>query len=313
VQNYFGKFPKSSLLQTIVSFYKDDEIATAKVLLFDFVESLVTKPESLPRHVKRHGDNKRNADGDDLLKLFTALDAAKVPLPNYVAVDLMRVPTVAPGDVDIYTLAASMENMKHQMTLVLSRLSAVEARPSPSEQAAVDWPVLPSKAARPSTGVQWMAGQMAPKETQEPSERAARTEGVAGHDKQGEAEWQIVPVSQKKKPIPVTASRQRVPIRVKGARGASSETESIKTVPRREILAAYVGRLHPETTAEELTSYLAKEGIKGIVCKKLLSKDGRKFTTAAFYVTCCAESRDLFYSEHCWPEGAELRDWVYYN
>jgi hypothetical protein len=74
-----------------------------------------------------------------------------------------------------------------------------------------------------------------------------------------------------------------------------------------------VGRLHPDTTAEELSTYLTEQGIKGVVCKKLINKEGKKFNTSAFYVTCCTESKDLFYSEQCWPEGVELRDWVYFN
>ena len=92
VQNYFGKFPKSNLLQTIINFFKDEELVAAKCQLHDFVETLATKPENLPRHTKRQGDNRRNADGDDLLKLFSALDAASVQLPKFVAVDLSRVP-----------------------------------------------------------------------------------------------------------------------------------------------------------------------------------------------------------------------------
>ena len=84
-------------------------------------------------------------------------------------------------------------------------------------------------------------------------------------------------------------------------------------MPRRQILAAYVGRLHLDTTEEELGTYLAAEGIKGVVCRKLVAKDGRKFSTAAFHVTCCAESRDKFYDDRCWPAGVELRDWIYFN
>jgi hypothetical protein len=34
------------------------------------------------------------------------------------------------------------------------------------------------------------------------------------------------------------------------------------------------------------------------------------FSTAAFYVTCCADSKDVFYDESSWPEGSEVRDWV---
>jgi len=47
--------------------------------------------------------------------------------------------------------------------------------------------------------------------------------------------------------------------------------------------------------------------------KKLVAKDGKVFKNAAFMVSCSAQSRDLFYNESTWPEGAELRDWVFYD
>ena len=89
------------------------------------------------------------------------------------------------------------------------------------------------------------------------------------------------------------------------------ESEGVKAVPRWSVLAAFVGRLHQDTTEEDLTKYLLQEGMKGVVCRRLKPKEGHKFNTAAFFVSCCIESSDLFYDESCWPIGAELRDWVY--
>ena len=76
--------------------------------------------------------------------------------------------------------------------------------------------------------------------------------------------------------------------------------------------SAYVGRLHPETSEQDLTAYLTDLGMTGVVCKKLRAREGKQYNFAAFKVTCCEESRDKFYDESCWPEGAELRDWIYY-
>jgi len=59
-QNYFGKFPNSALVQTGSSFYHEEEIVAAKTLLFDFVDSLLSKPDGLPPHRKRQaGDENR--------------------------------------------------------------------------------------------------------------------------------------------------------------------------------------------------------------------------------------------------------------
>lgn len=314
VQNYFGKFPKSSLLQSLTSFYKEDEIGVAKCLLFEYVDAMLEKPDGVPRHKKRQGDNRKTADCDDLLQLFAALDAAKVSLPKFVAVDLTRVPSVAPGDVDIYTLAAGMENMKRQMNSVFTRLSAVESQAC-CEKAVfdvADWPTLSSKTAwsssKTKTGqVPGVGMVVQPTVNRELRDEDTQLKGVGGVTSD-ESDWQFQ--RKKKNSSPPASSRQYVPIRIKGSRG---DADRIKTVPRRKLLAAYVGRLHPDTTADDLHKYLMDEGLKGVVCKKLSNKDGKTFNTAAFYVTCCEESKDLFYSEQCWPEGVELRDWVYYN
>ena len=40
VQNHFAKYPKQSLIQTIVNFYREDEVIAAKSLLYEFVNQM---------------------------------------------------------------------------------------------------------------------------------------------------------------------------------------------------------------------------------------------------------------------------------
>jgi len=121
------------------------------------------------------------------------------------------------------------------------------------------------------------------------------------------SEWTVVQRKQKPK----------LPIRGRGAKTMDSSqapaTIAMQSVPRKPVLAAYVGRLHQDTTEEALTEYLKEEGMKGITCRKLKSKDGKVYRTSAFYITCCTELYGLFCNEQCWPDGVELRGWVYKN
>ena len=115
---------------------------------------------------------------------------------------------------------------------------------------------------------------------------------------------------------PVESRKQRrVRLRVSKVVGkdATEGTHgtTVRGVPRRTVLAVFVGRLHKDMTPEDLTAYLTAEGRKGVTCRKLKPKVGQKFHTAAFYVSCCHKSRDTFYDESRRPEWAELRDWVY--
>jgi len=58
---------------------------------------------------------------------------------------------------------------------------------------------------------------------------------------------------------------------------------------------------------------MQNQGILDAKCRKLSAKDGRVFRTSAFRVSCSSRYESLFYDEATWLEGAELRDWVFYN
>jgi len=58
-------------------------------------------------------------------------------------------------------------------------------------------------------------------------------------------------------------------IRCEGSRSDAT----VKSVPRKNILSAFVSRLHLDTSEEELTKYLTNEGFKGVVCRKLVAKN----------------------------------------
>jgi len=87
----------------------------------------------------------------------------------------------------------------------------------------------------------------------------------------------------------------------------------IKAVPRKKIVAAFVSRMNAETIPNDITQHLASVGIPDVVCRKITLKDGKIFKTAAFFVSHDEKHKDLFYNDSSWPEGAEVRDWVFHT
>ena len=85
----------------------------------------------------------------------------------------------------------------------------------------------------------------------------------------------------------------------------------IKAAPRR--LTIFAGRLDKDVTADALSDYLKDAGIVNIVCKKLESKDGISFITAAFMISCDVKYANILYDDSIWPAGCELRDWVFHK
>ena len=98
-------------------------------------------------------------------------------------------------------------------------------------------------------------------------------------------------------------------VRVHGRASASSQ--KVKGVPRQ--LVCCVSRLDLDVTEDDLTTVLQNQGILDVKCRKRKASDGRQFRTSAFRVACSSQFESLFYNETTWPEGAELRDWVFYN
>jgi len=108
----------------------------------------------------------------------------------------------------------------------------------------------------------------------------------------------------------------RQPVRVHGSRqpvmasmGNTDPSQLVRAVPRRPT--AFVSRLHIDTTVDDLTKFLQEAGLQGVNCRKLAAPKDRTFRCAAFQVSCDDISRDLFYCDSTWPEGAELRDWYF--
>ena len=81
-----------------------------------------------------------------------------------------------------------------------------------------------------------------------------------------------------------TATAQRT---ICGKKAVTTDSK-LRPMPRR--LTAFVGRLHIDTTEHDLREFLSAAGTVSPVCKRLVAKDGRKFKTAAFMVSCDATS-----------------------
>ena len=101
------------------------------------------------------------------------------------------------------------------------------------------------------------------------------------------------------------------PVRQPTLRGKKTITsaDSVRAVPRR--MTAFVDRLHIDTSEADLRDFLSSAGLSNPMYKKLVPKDSRTFRTAAFMVSTDASRRELFNNESTWPEGCELRDWVF--
>ena len=85
------KAPIDKLKSVIVCFYREDELAKAKEILF--TESGKIMPSGLPRNKNRKGDNKLKSICNDIFEILQFVDEKKL-LRQFVAIDIERIPTV---------------------------------------------------------------------------------------------------------------------------------------------------------------------------------------------------------------------------
>jgi len=309
------RFDKSTLLDIVAKFYHEDELYDAKSELCKTVANL--QPDSGPPDgwskfinskglpiMRRMNDpiQRRRAESDDLLQMMMILDVNKVTLPNFVITDPDRVPT---GVWSVTTCGSPVQEISMLMTTiqdvvskfnetinaVMQRLSSLEMRLLSTDPVSTT-PVQLNQTNKVTGTVPHTSSteKLRNKNDDESRPSVSWAEQAAGLTEAG-------PNLVFKKPS----------VRIRG----QASTSSVKGVPRQ--LTCFASRLHLEVTEDELSDFLRGQGILDVKCRKLEAKDGRVFRTSAFRVSCSSRYESLFYDEARWPEGVELRDWVFYN
>ena len=83
---------------------------------------------------------------------------------------------------------------------------------------------------------------------------------------------------------------------------ATERNEQLKAVPSYGYLHVY--RLHPDTTEENLKSYLTSKNIKDTVCTKVTSKHPEEY--ASFKLAFEITDLDTLQKPNFWPTGTRI-------
>lgn len=291
VQNNFFKHPRSLVGVAVNGFYGEEEITAAKMCLYGILEANKSKVDGLPRLIKRQAsDSRKKLECEDIINMFAYADGVKLQLPTFVAANLLRLPSVAPGDVDVYAMAATVATLMSQVESLIKKVDGFS-----SLDIANQMDMVCKRLDICESVLTKGAGNTGPQGSDLVVSKKA---GITVGD----------PMEPSNPTWAQRAARLPPVIRVKG----SASQTSVKAIPRPpsvKLVKAFVGRLDLETTEDDLRNLLAEAGVNVVHCRKLKPKEGQSFKTSAFYVACSEECEDLFYKEQIWPEGAELRDW----
>ena len=305
--NHYGKVPKSEIIATLTGFYADDEVVRAKELLFDFADCYEPKVESLPRlKVRREGNNRRRLECEDIMGLAEVLDKRGVVLPEFYAMKLHRLPRISPSDVDNVRMAETVEDLKHQVTVLTAQFAEVKnllstARGSQPVQATV----APENRAAES-----MIHSSNPAEEPALTGERGSTFATLLQSSEEQGEWFTVSRRAGKSKMTTMNSRKIVG---KGDPTSSTRIKAASAASRDKKWHIFVGRLDPATTEEDLTAFLSDSNISTQSCKLLEAREDWQKNYAAFRVVVDYVHKDDVFEKVVWPLGTDVRDWVFTN
>jgi hypothetical protein len=118
--------PADSIVAVVSSFYDDDELGRAKIILHDVcVENF--KDVDVPRIIThRKNELKRKLDAEDIINYFTLIDEQKFDGKKFVAANLKRLPLIEPGNVDLCFMLESIMDIKKQVASLMNLKDQVQ-------------------------------------------------------------------------------------------------------------------------------------------------------------------------------------------
>jgi hypothetical protein len=328
VVNQFSKAPRAQLKQILSHFYNDDELQVAKDTLVSSTNAYTSV--TLPRVIRRKGDNRAPAIAEDILDLFELLDEQKVlnKLPKFVAEDLLRVPTIPPQELDTYCLAKKVEQLEQKIknieNITLDNRDKLESFGTSTDNAmtasAVGGNLQDTYSERIQTWTE-VAG-VHPSNTSTSDATSTKCSTVR--------------FKRRKQAPSLMSARAPLPSEVEEAKGvgasadvkvARSQSSSIKnfgsntpstckvkpgiTLIKKAVF--HIDNIDNETTIDTLKEFLKEHDINVLtcfVCKSWVKGEGAEFVQA-FRLCIRAEDEFKIMCSTIWPQGVIVRKWQF--
>ena len=128
VNNAYDCQARSVIHKTIVDFYREEEIFTAKSTLCQYVES--SQGASIHPYIKKRiGENKIDRSVEDMLNIFVHLDESgnRDSLPTFCAASLSRIPMLPDEVSDLAAIRKDRVHIKKTMHSIKDNMSDRDA------------------------------------------------------------------------------------------------------------------------------------------------------------------------------------------
>ena len=253
--------------------------------------------DNFPERLKeRKGDNKRKLNLDDLFAMFSRCDELLIidKLPMFVAANLSKVPWMKPEDLDMCVQAKRVSALEDQLSNQTGILSDLITRSQDRVGPSVESKVLANR--------EPLLNPTEPVVTANTSDCAVYSSLLSGED---DGSW--FNVQRKVKSVKVQQCR-----RILGTASTDNDEAKVRSAARKEkYWHIFAGRLHADTTPDDVTALLALNNITVHKISLMQRREKLQENYPAFHIAIDFASKDVVFTESIWPEGADIRDWIF--
>jgi hypothetical protein len=281
VRNYFGKTPRTTVSSVLSGFYTDDEISEAKTVLLSFAEAIEPKIEDLKLIKPRNGGTKRKREAEDIIQIYSLLDAKKISLPMYVAYNDLRIPTFRPEDVDVCTIASNFNTLSAEVKGLTNNVGDLQ-----------------KQVAEISESIKEIRSHV-PAVTNQPYQHLVA--GGAANDLLWSHIVNKLPVLLKDT---VTYSAAHPNRRLAVGAGKPANLNASKTD---KFWHVFVSKLDQGTTENDVSEHLQSSGIRVNKVTRMKPTKEWQRNSAAFRISVALENKDAMFDPNIWPVNVVVR------
>ena len=314
----FPRIPRATLVNTFAEFYTDDEIADAKKVLLDLADTLTPKPKEIKRITNRVGDGKNRRHLEDLLTVYSVLDAKKFVMPRFLASDVDRIPSMKNFDVSTLTAAVTdIDRVVKDMVTTLNNVKVISEELQVTQASlvsSVDVAIVQSKNCEETVKL-CLERSLSAESEQASSSIEKHLYSAVVRPSSASAEIQKTQATSSDVPPNVVkdsaASMRRKITGCKSTPTGSSAKLVAQRVEKEKFWHIFVGKLNKESTEADVTSALLESDIRvsKVTCLKPRMEWQKLYS--AFRVRVAYDDRDKVKDSEIWPSNADVRDWAF--
>lgn len=290
VTNKRDVLPPDSITQLCIGCYGEDEIESAKKLLFDLCSD-----ESTSRFKKRQGPDKSKHNIEDILKLMN--EKGTHDLPKFVALNLSNLPPITFDSIDVTVLLNTIRKTQVEITMLKSAVTSTQENANTLKESVREIHdrvnILESSQSNARVSPPSFASIV-----QEQKENAIST----GITEAKPAVTSNIVSKTKRKPTGIVGT-------AKAGDNKNAPIRAIKASRRIRFANVFATRFDPDVSVSSIKDYL-KNNLPADTQDLTVEAVTTKYNTyASFHITAKCPDPSVFMNVDLWPEDIFVRWW----